>query len=376
MVRSRRWLAPGAVAAVVLIVGGPASAATGWTVVSVPATGNNTELNGAYAISSTDAWAVGVQFGAAGVAPPPPVAYHWNGKAWTLTATPSLGVNATLTGVSASGASDVWAVGANLANGGYRRGLALYEHWNGTAWSVVPGPGGSLNAVAAVSTTNAWAVGIGGIVEHWDGTAWSAVTVPSPNPSDTFGNNLTAITARSATDVWAVGEFTNTSFTNSAYALHYDGVSWTVSVLPQPLVTGPSSPVLHGVTAVAANDVWAVGENEEVPGLGITTLIEHWNGSGWSIVPSPTPGAYPALNAVAARSATDVAAVGFNDPSINGGVQQGLILHWNGTAWSADADPTAGTFSPLYGAAAVRGGTAEWAVGINSGNQGLVLAQS
>jgi hypothetical protein len=96
--------------------------------------------------------------------------------------------------------------------------------------------------------------------------------------------------------------------------------------LPQPAVNGPSSPVLHGVTAVASDNVWAVGENEEVPGLGITTLIEHWNGSAWSIVPSPTPGAYPALNAVAARSASDVYAVGFNQPSINGGVQQGLIL--------------------------------------------------
>ena len=57
------------------------------------------------------------------------------------------------------------------------------------------------------------------------------------------------------------------------------------------------------MTAVASNNVWAVGENEEVPGLGITTLIEHWNGSAWSIVPSPTPGAYPS-HAVAARSAS------------------------------------------------------------------------
>jgi hypothetical protein len=65
-----------------------------------------------------------------------------------------------------------------------------------------------------------------------------------------------------------------------------------VTILPQPTVSGPNSPVLHGVTAIASNSVWAVGENEEVPGLGITTLIEHSDGSTWSIVPSPTPGAY------------------------------------------------------------------------------------
>ena len=205
-------------------------------------------------------------------------------------------------------------------------------------------------------------------------TAWSNVTVPSPNPSYPAGANLNAITAISASDIWAVGSFYNTSFTISAFALHYNGTVWSVTILPQPAVTGPSSPILHGVTAVASNNVWAVGENEEVPGLGITTLIEHWNGSAWSIVPSPTPGAYPTLNAVAARSASDVYAVGFNEPSVNGGVQQGLILRWNGSTWSADTDPTAGTFSPLYGAATLPGATSEWAAGINAADQALVLS--
>jgi hypothetical protein len=172
---------------------------------------------------------------------------------------------------------------------------------------------------------------------------WTSVSVPQT------GNNaeLNGMSARTSTDAWAVGTFYTTSSTISAFALHYNGGSWAVTVLPQPAVTGPSSPILHGVTAVASNNVWAVGENEEVPGLGITTLIEHWNGSAWSIVPSPTPGAYPRLNAIAARSASDVYAVGFNEPSVNGGVQQGLILRWNGSTWSADTDPTAGTFSPL-----------------------------
>jgi hypothetical protein len=372
MFHGKRWAAVGALASALVIVGGPASAATGWTTASVPPTGNNTELNGAAAVSSSNAWAVGTQFGAAGQTPPP-VAYHWNGSAWSLTPTPSLGVNGGLTAISASGTTDAWAVGFTRASG-YRATLALYEHWNGSAWSIVPGPGAGLNAVADLSPTDAWAVGTNGLVDQWNGTAWTNVPVPSPNPADTFGNNLTAITATSPSDIWAVGEFTNTSYTNSAYAEHFDGTSWTVTILPQPAISGPSSPVLHGVTAVAANNVWAVGENEEVPGLGITTLIEHWNGSAWSIVPSPTPGAYPLLNAVAARSATDVYAVGANSPSVNGGVQQGLILRWNGSAWSADTDPTAGTASPLYGAATVPGSTSELAVGINSSNQALALS--
>ena len=374
----KRWALAGAAATALSVLAGlamaaPAAAAAGWTSVSVPQTGNNTELNGMSARTSTDAWAVGVQFGAAGQTPPPPVAYHWNGSAWSLTATPSLGVNAGLNAVSASSASDAWAVGFTLPSG-YRVRQPLYEHWNGSAWSVVSGPGLGLNGVADLSPANAWAVGIRGTVEHWDGTAWSNVTVPSPNPSYPAGANLNAITAVSASDIWAVGSFYNASFTISAFALHYNGTAWSVTVLPQPAVTGPSSPILHGVTAVASNNIWAVGENEEVPGLGITTLIEHWNGSAWSIVPSPTPGAYPTLNAVAARSASDVYAVGLNEPSTGGGVQQGLILRWNGSTWSADTNPAAGTFSPLYGAATLPGATSEWAAGINAADQALVLS--
>jgi hypothetical protein len=370
--RHKRWTSLTVLAAIVTLACGTASAAsaaTGWTVVSVPPTGNNTQLNGAFAQTDTNAWTVGLQYSS----PIAPVAYHWNGSAWSLVSTPALTTNSSFTAVSASGASDAWAVGFSQT-AGYRTPPALYEHWNGSAWSVVSGPGATLNGIVDLSPSNAWAVGLGGEVEHWDGTAWSSVTVPSPNPSDTAGNNLTSITADSASDIWAVGEFTNTSYTNSAYAEHYNGSSWTVFILPQPSVSGPSSPVLHGVTAVAANNVWAVGENEEVPGLGITTLIEHWNGSAWSIVSSPTPGAYPILSAVSARSSTDVYAVGSNEPSVNGGVQQGLILRWNGSTWSADTDPTAGTFSPLYGAATFPGAANEWAVGINSADRGLVLS--
>jgi len=94
--------------------------------------------------------------------------------------------------------------------------------------------------------------------------------------------------------------------------------------------------------------------------------------------PSLGAAAYPGLMAVAARSATDMYAVGFDMPSVNGGVQQGLILHGttsSGTTtlkWSVDTDPTTGTYSPLYGATALPNGSV-WAVGVNSSNQGLVL---
>src|SRR5271156_2233731 len=106
-----RWVSVAALVGASVLIASTASAATGWTVASVPQTGNNTILLGASAPSSSNAWAVGEQFAGAGQAPPPPVSYHWNGSAWSIVATPTLGVSSALLAVSASTATDAWAVG-------------------------------------------------------------------------------------------------------------------------------------------------------------------------------------------------------------------------------------------------------------------------
>jgi hypothetical protein len=61
----------------------------------------------------------------------------------------------------------------------------LIEHWDGTKWTQVPqsvsGFDSSLNAVAAISPTDAWAVGEQNlnqtVIEHWNGTVWALVPV-------------------------------------------------------------------------------------------------------------------------------------------------------------------------------------------------------
>jgi len=68
---------------------------------------------------------------------------------------------------------------------------------------------------------------------------------------------------------------------------------------------------LHSVSALAENDVWAVGVSYNTERTLGSTLIEHWNGSRWSVVPSPNPSSFVnKLNAVAAVSPNDVWAVG------------------------------------------------------------------
>ena len=70
------------------------------------------------------------------------VTEHWNGKIWTVVARPDAGTqNNHLSGVTAISATDVWAVGDfQTSTGSGTVFQTLTEHWDGTAWSIVPQP--------------------------------------------------------------------------------------------------------------------------------------------------------------------------------------------------------------------------------------------
>ena len=78
-------------------------------------------------------------------------------------------------------------------------------------------------------------------------------------------------------------------------------------------------------------------------------MVESWNGSTWSVVPSPNPSGstYIIFNGISCFSATNCTAVGF---SINGNTLQTLIESWDGTAWSITPSPNvSGSNSQLFG---------------------------
>jgi hypothetical protein len=281
-------------------------------------------------------------------------------------------------GISASSATDAWAVGFELTGGDQHK--TLLEHWNGSAWSVdtadaITGADElDLTSVADLSATDAWAVGqgqTGPLIEHWNGTAWSQVTLPSV--AFTAGSGSQVISASSPRDIWVVGRGTDpTTFKATAEALHFDGATWTAVQMAQP---GANTPTISAVTAISPTDAWAVGSDiGATTPIGGGTLTEHWNGSSWSIVPSPTPGADDSLSGVAARSASDVIAVGTALPSVNGGPTISVILRWNGNAWSDDTGRTIP--GSLSAAAAFPGSAREFAVGNSSGSTGQILSHS
>jgi len=70
-------------------------------------------------------------------------------------------------------------------------------------------------------------------------------------------------------------------------------------------------------------------------------LIESWNGTAWSVVPSPSPPADDFLNGVSCVSAISCTAVGFYfGPE---GSTQTLIESWDGGAWSVVPSPSPGS---------------------------------
>jgi hypothetical protein len=271
-----------------------------------------------------------------------------------------------LTGVAAASATNAWAVGAA---GSYASATVLMLHWNGKAWSrvtspkVLDGTAGELSAITVVSATDAWAVGVTGVVGsgkdhtlllHWNGKAWSQVTSPAP----VTGGNLNAVTA-TAKSGWAVGYVNTNPATPACCAgtpliFRLTGSKW--SRASEKLGDGAA---LNGVAVTAAKTAWAIG----MPIAMITGALARWNGSTWRWVGSyPVQGAYQPLEGIAAGPGGTAFAVG-DDNNLPG---PPISMRWTGKAWQkvtvkvpAESQLNAVTFAP--------GGTA-WAAGtIGSG---------
>jgi hypothetical protein len=208
------------------------------------------------AIAPNDVWAVGfddilVRHG--GETTPRTLIEHWDGRSWSLVPSPNVGDGSDLQSVSAVSGTDIWAVGASYRGFGERaRSRALVEHWDGTAWTIVPGPTihsgqptPSIDTVAAIDPNDIWVAGR--YVFRWNGTVWSPI--PSPGP-------ILALAARGPREVWAAGDSLS----------RWDGRNWRkVSVGPGL----PKESTYNAVGVTRTGVVWTVG------GLGYLEGHQH-----------------------------------------------------------------------------------------------------
>jgi len=190
-------------------------------------------------------------------------------------------VTGTLEAVAATSATNAWAVGAKGDVGS-----PLILHWNGTRWSSVPtgAPARSVMfAVAASSAGNAWALALdpvnassSTVILHWNGRAWKRVSYSAP-----AGTNLSSVSVTSPANAWAVGS----TRVNQMIALHWNGSGWRRVSLPK--LPAPDGVTLTGVSATSATYAWAVGAFLSPSDLAKTGFTLHWNGRSWSRVASP-----------------------------------------------------------------------------------------
>jgi hypothetical protein len=387
----------------------------------VPA-GHGAGFFGVSCVTGSDCWAVGAVVGVDGNGNPAgTLTENWNGSSWSIVPSPTPTdpgvVGAILQSVSCTSASDCVAVGFSTDDNGQNLN-AVTEQWNGATWSLVPGADtgqefAQLSGVQCVAADDCWAVGnagpaqqnpnflpifpgaVGdqGLIEHWDGASWT-LTPSSTEPSPT-GGFLYGITCVDATDCWASGATTDgtTGMASGLVMQHWDGSTWTDVSASVPDSTTPG--ILNSVSCVSSMQCWAVGSLGSFGGGGGAgfqpqSFIENWNGSSWSIEPSPNVSAVSLLVSLSCVRSVGCLAAGSaaagsqeNDPGLRSLVEQmtfpaassqGIVLSaGDGGVFSYGTAPFVGSMggrhlnAPVVGVATTPDGDGYWLVSSDGG---------
>jgi hypothetical protein len=334
----------------------PAADAAGWSIQPSPnPIGVKSDtLSGVSCSSPSDCMAVGYDAGSISGSSGP-LAEHWDGASWSIGSVPEppggRGVN--LSRVSCTSATFCIAVGdwdEPIGSVAYPR--ALVERWDGSSWSIQmpPSPPGvlesGLSAVSCASATACTAIGSINdsagqhlLAEHWDGSGWSSQSIPEP-PDIPAGDALSGISCPSQNLCIVVGHYTpDNSGGQRQLVEHWDGSTWSIDSPPDP---GGIQSSLSGVSCASATACTAVGSYNvpsNTPAGQQQPLVENWDGNSWSIAPSPAlPGFVSGLSLVSCASPTACVALGF---AFGNNVEQLLIERWDGTSWSARLTPNA-----------------------------------
>ncbi len=243
----------------------------------------------------------------------------------------------------------------------------LADNFNGTTWSVVSSTNNQTSidnelwSVSCPGSNNCWSVGTylapgvfsltpssvsQTLIEQNTGSGWTTVTSPNvtipvgrSDPTGQTTNILLGVSCASTTDCRAAGWYYNSVGISQPLLEHYDGSAWSIT-------SGPNVDysAIEGINCDAANDCWAVGwiliENSAGTGIVYKTLIEHYDGSAWSIVTSPNTSSSDnnELFGVSCTSATNCWTVGFSFADSSSAAHT-LIEHYDGIAWSIVASP-------------------------------------
>ncbi|QWB21144.1 MULTISPECIES: hypothetical protein [Streptomyces] len=320
----------------------PARVAGQWQPTAVPVAKG--DLTAVAALSDKQAWSVGYRLKSNTELEA--VALKWDGTSWKQQSTLPNGTFPQALAVRS--ASDIWTVGATAA------------HWDGASWTtrnLDRDPAGRVTPDAVVTTSDgkAWTAGRAvpqGIkngvpaIQAWDGTAWRRQTLP-----DVGKGELTSLTAVAPDDIWAAGtSFATGSTAQTALLLHWDGTSWTR--VAAPAGAAGEHRWLSGITALGADDIWAVGGSTSTG--ADSPYAVHWDGKKWTDAKAPAI-ADGRLRAVGKAGDGTLWAVGGK-----GAVSVALRFDAQQRRWEQGADPGV----VVRGFTTVPGSANLWTVGI------------
>ena len=264
---------------------------TSWSVVTSPDT-SATDDDVLFSVScatSTFCSAAGTQ-DTGSCCVPQTLIENWSSGQWQITATPDIGNQQrnTLSGVSCSAASFCVATGNAVTSAG---GQTLALLWNGTSWSLSSSPnvgsfGSVLVGVSCVSSSLCVSVGSYStstavsqtLVESWNNGVWSVVSSPNVGSQD---NELKSVSCVSTTSCFAVGNYqAGGPYPYDSLTESWNGTAWSTVSSPNP---GAVENLLEGVSCTGANFCFGVGDVivSISPPFGYS-LFEQWNGSGWT----------------------------------------------------------------------------------------------
>ncbi len=182
-----------------------------------------------------------------------------------------------------------------------------------------------LKGIWANSPSDVWAVGDESIALHYDGMTWQKSSIPDDN-GGVPKTDLKAVWASGPSDVWAVGTL--------GRAFHYDGQGFRQTPTNVQAVSN-----LNAVWGLHENDVWAVGGD---PTKVNTQDVVHWTGQSWQSV---NTGLLGNLFGVWAGAPNHVYACGtVAQPS-----QKGQLIHFNGQKWEGIDPQTSSELHAIWG---------------------------
>ena len=307
-----------------------------WAPATLPAMPPQDSLNGVAATTGGIAWAVGEQCQGL-IAPGDPLVLKSVGGHPIRVPLPAVQWQGSLTGVAAVSRTDAWAIGTDVS------GNPHILRGSGGIWSDVPFPGNAtagvtLTAIAAVTGVSPWVAENGPngpVLLHWLGSRWASQAAP---PGDT---SLSALTVHSATDVWAAGYAPDPAdaFQSVVAVSHWNGSEWTTLS-----TAGTAQWDVASIVAAGPDDVWISGGVWPFPpflGELPAPLLAHWNGTSWTQASLPlTLGFLPSLTAAPSGQPAWASVEPYLWPT-GVAIPQGsaVFLKYNGSSWTLSFGP-------------------------------------